>query len=267
MSGTCYKEKLFNAIKNGDCELVNWMLKKSPPLLLETDEHGNRIHLQAAYFGQKGVMCDLLYEFYLPLESRNKYGGNIMFSAVGGGNMEIIEYLMEEENLSLNVKAKNGATLLLEAAFNGQIEVMKFLLNHNASLKEETRKGTNALLMAVFGGHLEAVKWLIEEQHCDIHFENKLNNTALGEAVLYNHLDIVQYLVGCNSNLNSGVNPPIMVAANHGNVDIIHELIVNGATYDLDTIIGTLTKKDENLANDLLLRLQPSKAKSAKSVK
>jgi ribosomal protein L12E/L44/L45/RPP1/RPP2 len=88
---------------------------------------------------------------------------------------------------------------------------------------------------AISTNNLEEVKRFIEEEHIPGDAIISGNKTALMLAIEAGHLDVVQYLVEHNANVNLFAGrpfSPLMLAAQAGYLDIIQYLIAHGADID-----------------------------------
>ncbi|CAL4123717.1 unnamed protein product, partial [Meganyctiphanes norvegica] len=114
--------------------------------------------------------------------------------------------------------------------------------------------GTNAdasrgqdLLNAAKQGDLDKVKLLAGDACQDVNWRNSFKWTPLGTAAGGNHIDVVKYLISCNSDLNvqakdaaNGVEgwTPLMYASEKGNAVVAMVLMQHGADPLMKTSIG-----------------------------
>ncbi len=218
-----------NAVRNGKLEFIIFLYATNPDVLQERDKRGNTALLLAVGCGHQAIAVWLL-NHGASLNETNDVGANPIIKACAGGHIGIIDWLHTEKQLSLDVRSTNGTSPILEAAYfghkhvvehlhntyqvsfdekdhnghtiglnaarNGQIELIQWLLPFHASFLTETdsRTGKTAFLHAVRWGYLKTAKWLFE-QGASIHAKDENGDGALSLAVIYGHLDILQWLV------------------------------------------------------------------------
>ncbi|MFS0559482.1 ankyrin repeat domain-containing protein [Terribacillus sp. 179-K 1B1 HS] len=149
------------AIKNGQLDIVEELLKTEPEMLTWVTPFGTWLHIAAAH-----------------------------------GQLEIVEYLI---NAGLDVNAEGGtfSTNALErAASKGYLDIVQYLINHNIEM-DTSEPDRNPLFAAIYGGNLEIVKLLVEND-IDISIkysgENMKDMDAYAFAVERGQTEIAEYL-------------------------------------------------------------------------
>jgi len=149
------------AIKNGQLDVVEELLKKEPEMLTWVTPFGTWLHIAAAH-----------------------------------GQLEIVEYLI---NSGLDVNAEGGtfSTNALErAASKGYLDIVQHLFNQNIEM-DTSEPDRNPLFAAIYGGNLEIVKLLVEND-IDISKkysgENMKDMDAYAFAIERGQTEIAEYL-------------------------------------------------------------------------
>jgi len=141
------------------------------------------------------------------------------------------------DGASPETRGPDGKSALIRAAELGETEVAFALLKAGADPSLKSPAGNSLLHFVAAGGSIPLAKHVlalkapvdtISPQHAD---------TALGLAVLSNRTEMVQLLLQHGANPNLGVSrdslgrfaPPLSVAAQHGNPEIIDLLLGAGA--------------------------------------
>jgi ankyrin repeat protein len=128
--------------------------------------------------------------------------GQDIHKAAQNGDLEAVKSILERDPGQIEALNANKSTPLIVAASQGHIRVIAFLLDKGADIQAVNAWGGTALLAAIVGGHSEAANLLIEK--------------------------------GADVNTPSRFGPPLHLAVNRGNVDIIQKLI--GAGADIDAV-------------------------------
>lgn len=99
---------------------------------------------------------------------------------------EIVKYCIEEKGVNIHMC---NDQLFRWACRRGNLELAKYLVEKGAYVHTESEY---ALVYSIINNHMNVVKYLVEEKNADITVHG---NETLREAVKYNRLDIVKYLV------------------------------------------------------------------------
>ncbi|NBJ71365.1 MULTISPECIES: ankyrin repeat domain-containing protein [Clostridia] len=149
------------AIKNGQLDIVEELLKEEPEMLTWVTPFGTWLHIAAAH-----------------------------------GELEIVEYL-NKAGLDVNSEGGTFSTNALErAASKGHLDIVQYLINKNIEM-DISEPDRNPLFAAIYGGNLEIVKLLVENG-IDISIkysgENMKDMDAYAFAVERGQTEIAEYL-------------------------------------------------------------------------
>ncbi len=181
-------------------------------------------------------------------------GFTALHTAATYGHLAVVQYLVEQ-GASINAQGTNGETALMWAALNGHLEIVEYLVGQGASLTATTTRGQTskdlasgddhtavvtylespqtarasltaqdiytaaAFVDSAKAGNLEVVK-LFVQAGMDVNARHTANrdNTALMQAAMRGHLEVVQYLVGQGASLtatnNNGKTPKDLASEN-----------------------------------------------------
>lgn len=119
-----------------------------------------------------------------------------LHTAAGKGSLATVKKLAVQ--IGVNASNKFGETALMESAFRGKVNVLKWLLRDELIEVnwQDDRFKNSALIWAANSGQLEAMKALVQQSSktVKLNLQNNTGHTALFEAALGNHLDIVEFL-------------------------------------------------------------------------
>ncbi len=200
------------------------------------------------------------------IESMNQYGETILLSACGSGQVSVVSLLLK---YGANIHQRNkysGYTALHKAAEKGYTELVKILLHNGSNLFENTKDGDNALHLAAENGHQNMIELLLDaginvnstgnygytalhycftkgnlhaaisllKRNANIDAVDDEGQTCLYKSCVDGHVNMVMFLLE-NNYLNlmhvkahDGMTA-LHVAALHGNVEIIEQLLIYGA--------------------------------------
>ncbi|KAK0603969.1 hypothetical protein LWI29_010743 [Acer saccharum] len=150
-------------------------------------------------------------------------------------------------------------------------------------LWKENKKGETLLHMAARHGHFDVAKYLLEEckkipyrnYHDDQELgitptrrmlqmtSHKAKDTALHEAVLYNHVDVVQLLTKADCKVpydaNSACETPLYLAAERGYAEVLKKILstciispADHGPYDRTALHVAVIRNDEDMVKTLL---------------
>ena len=211
----------------------------------------------AARRGQTDI-CETLINSGAAVNLRDEHGHTSVHHAVRAGNIETADWLI-----------KQGADMspVYLAAYRGNLSKIKTLLAGGPLAGEKDETGFTALHAAAAGGHRDVVEYLIS-QGADVKAEGGPGWTALGYAIRGNRKEVVELLrakgvgggrevsrllpiviergyadmatiliaLGANINFNNG--EPLIVAARHGQKEIVELLVSKGADVNAEYAEG-----------------------------
>ncbi len=112
--------------------------------------------------------------------------------------------------------------VLRDACVSGNTKMVKYLVNQGADLFIRSPETTTEA--ACRGGRLDVLKYLLAKGvNLNIHFKQSLNN-----AVYYNHVEIIQYLVSHVKNLRSVLSSAIASVCDYSSSTLVQALLDNG---------------------------------------
>jgi len=139
---------------------------------------------------------------------------------------------------SIHDEDADGMTPILRASLAGNVDIIELLLSKGADISPQPNHcGPSPLMCAVKRGHHYAVKFLLQ-QGSPIELRDFNHRTCLHVAVYSSETETLKTLIqaGGECLLNSrdkNDKTPLHYAATKGNLQIIQELLIAGATLDI----------------------------------
>jgi ankyrin repeat protein len=232
--------------------VVDWTESQIWKLVIESQLYSLSDVIKVVYAkGYVDVVRYLVEEQGADIHADNEYA---MRCAAMNGHLEVVKYLVEEQRI--DIRANHDHTMRLAAAMR-QIAVMEYLCDQGADIRAcndeaiqfAAWKGdltiivsilqrcenpikqnmirmfdNSAVRQAAMNGHLDVVKYLCE-QGVDIHAKN---NLAVRYAAMNGHLEVVQYLVEQGADIDEAVR----YAVEKGHLDVVQYLVEQGADID-----------------------------------
>lgn len=121
---------------------------------------------------------------------------SLLIRAVKNGSATVVSKMLKA-NININALDVDGLSALHWAILKQNNDVFSVLLSAddiNVNIKEFENKDTPLIIASRFN-NLEAVKLLIDHPNIDINLRNRIDRTALSEAVINENLDVVNILV------------------------------------------------------------------------
>ena len=224
-----YSQDIYQAVKDGNTELVKKHLQKNPELLNVKNPDAMTPLNFAAQEGQLDIAKYLLDSGADPLLGDNENSGPIHLAAISG-SIPIIDLLIYH-GVDINFKDDNGTNALQFALSRRQFETAKHLINKGADVRAENNRSWSALQFAAIGGNLEIVEILIDKK-VNVNDEMEGGMTPLFSATSYGYTDIVKYLVEKGADIqheNDNGDQPLSYARNPNTYDAAKYLIDKGA--------------------------------------
>ncbi len=208
----------------------------------------------------------------------NEFGITPLILSCINQDIEIIQFLLDngadvnlcsnEIGRSLNKHNKN--TALMVACANGNIEIVKLLLSNGADINLTNTKDNTALKIASAQGNIDIVQLLIDNgaeinflYHEHFLMRNNNANTALINACIYKHTDIVKLLLKEKAKTDIFAKYSALTHSCFDNNLIIVNILVNKKiemhqtlfevcknTYTITTIDKALSKIEKKANND-----------------
>lgn len=194
-------EQMDHAIRLGDIEKVQILLKNNPDLVFGKSITGETLLDNAAYWGQSAIVKLLLTD-KADVTAKNMYGDTPLFGPAMNGYLGATELLLKN-GAEVNIRDRNGDTPLLRAAESRSSWVMKLLLENKADIKATNNDGYTVLHEAAMDGYRSSVQLLIAS-NAEINVKNYRGETPLYLAVENGHKDVVELLLANKANVNAG---------------------------------------------------------------
>ena len=194
--------EFIQAIKKGDTEAINALLRQNLALVNATAETGESAILLAMYYGRRGI-ANVLWDYGAEM--------NVWEAAAVGATERVKEWIIREPSL-LHAHSPDGFTPLQLAAFFGNADTVEMLAGRGADVNAVSQnqtfaRGVPVLQSAVASGNTLTVKILLEH--------------------------------GANANgLNEQEGTPLFIAAFEGNAEMVKLLLGSGGDPDLKTKDG-----------------------------
>lgn len=157
-----------------------------------------------------------------------------IYIAASEGHIHILQYFATLSNWHEFVDSTNvnNASPLFIAAQAGHFECVQFLVENGANAKMLTTQRSNALMVAAGSGRTNIVEYLLHNVKIDINVQDLKKMTALHNAVIGNHIDIMRCLVKYGAKLDllehQGCSP-LWSAVSTNKLEIAEYLIEEGA--------------------------------------
>lgn len=187
-------DEYFEAVKTGQIQDVENMLKDNPDLLQSVRANGETPLMVALYHGKTNIVQQLL-----------SYGVAISFhEAAAIGDVDTMEFLLDEHHVPINDFSFDGWTPLHLSAFFGHFETAKYLINHGADVNaKSTNSSANMPIHAAVAGRKFPLVQLLLEHQADPNVKQEGGWTPLHQAVQQFDKSMVELL------LDHGADPNI----------------------------------------------------------
>ena len=211
------------------------------------------LHLAAAH-GWMDIIIDLITKYKCDTNCKDDYGRTPLHYAVINNRLEVLKILNRyKQHDSINSQDNNGDTPLHYACRNGHLDIAQYLISEaHCDPSCENNDGDTPLHIACRNNHLHIVQYLLSTGKVDQLIKNNDGDTPLHIACQHDHIHIVQYLLSTgnvnpfarnnkgriplytdnNTRTSYHQLPMLHLAAHHGWIDIIIDLITK---YKCDT--------------------------------
>ena len=151
---------LLAALKQGDMQQAEALIKEDPGLVNAGNESGDTLLHWAASAGFGGIVQKLLV-LGAEVNARNALGMTPLHLATAQGHSDIVELLITK-GAEVNVATPQGFTALHMAVYKGHEEVVRVLLDHNAEVNAQDKPYTMSPLdLAEESGNAEIREMLV----------------------------------------------------------------------------------------------------------
>ncbi|XP_051785308.1 transient receptor potential cation channel subfamily A member 1b [Erpetoichthys calabaricus] len=204
-----------------------------------------------------------LLQYGARLCSQNKLGHFAVHAAAFAGSKKCLEKVLKKgEELGysfehhLNFIDKSCSSPLHLAVHGGNIEVIKFCIDNGAKVDLQQNDKSTALHFACSQGAIDVVKLMLsscKQEDNVINIIDGGHQTPLHKAVIFDHIELVQYLVSKGAGIDSidcECHTPLLLATSCGAWKSVEFLVLKGAN---------VKKKDSAGCNFLHLAIQQPK--------
>lgn len=165
---------------------------------LEGDRQMNAQLIAAAERGDNVEVTRLL-EAGADIQAQDEKGRTAVVAATYGNHVDTVELLIAA-GADINIRDHMLNNVLLYAGASGYLEIVKLAIGAGADTTLTNRFGGTALIPAADRGHVEVVEELLAHSDVAVDHSNRLNWTALLEAVILGdggerHQSIVKLLL------------------------------------------------------------------------
>jgi len=214
--------RVYAAIKAGDLETVEALLKNNPDLVHEKGDEMDGTPLHRAADRGETKIAELLLANGADINASDAMGARPLHWAADEDRKDVVELLLAK-GVEIETRDDDGHTALHHAAAKGACEVAKFLLAHEADVNAKGDTKKTPLHWAVSAGHKEIAEMLLAGG-ADVNAKDEDEFTLLHAAVGENNHAIVELLLvnGADTNARPGVKglTPSELAARFGYEDI-----------------------------------------------
>ncbi|XP_067653128.1 serine/threonine-protein phosphatase 6 regulatory ankyrin repeat subunit A-like [Haliotis asinina] len=253
----------------GHRELLELLVEKGANLTLQDDEDNNILHvvcmegnletvkyiysrkiididsrggngttplMSAALFGKMDVFCFLM-KIGADMSKENDDGQNILHVSCQGGNVEIVEYVIKHTCLYINSTDKNGITPLMLAAGYRNNVVFHFLIERGADTLAKDSTNRNVLHWASQGGNVKIVKYILTQNIIDINGNDDNKMTPLLLAAYHGNSDVLELLIEKGANalaVNRKSRNSLHLSCTGGHVDAA-KYVLNQTSVDINS--------------------------------
>jgi ankyrin repeat protein len=246
-SGEVTPEVLLNAVRSGDLEQVESILKENPDLNKSKDRQYRATLLHSASSFADAKIVKYLLENGAAVDAQDRRGCTALVWAAAWGREAAVELLLAHEaaidladdlgrtplhwavhrghagmvellcarGADTNARTNQGATHLMCAAAGGFVRIAEMLQTHGVNANTRDNGGFNALYYAASGGHLDVAKLLLK-QGADVNSRSNDGWTALHTAAFRGRLEVVKWLMENGAEVdatNSRSQTPLFWAA------------------------------------------------------
>lgn len=161
-----------------------------------------------------------------------------LYRIVATASLEDVRCLVSEGadvNAPVYNDIKDDFYIIHRAALNPDISVFKFLVSQGADPSKMDFWARQPLAFAVRNNPIEFARYLVEELGNRPDYEDCDGGTAIAEATLNPHIDVLDYVLDKGSDINAGTigEIPLEIALKRGTPERIAYLIKHGADVDL----------------------------------
>lgn len=234
---TAFSDEIHDAIKSGDLEKVQTLLKDNPNLVFKRDSKTGYTLLQDAAIAGNTDEVELLLAKGTKIEAKDNKGDTPLQSAVFWGHKDVAQLLLAK-GADVNTRDKDGFTPLDWAALWEVQDIAELLIANKADISVRDKKGRTPLHMAVCSKGL--VGQLLQAATVSIIATNEDGKTT--------SVDVAQLLLANKGDINAKEKTmgdmPLKVAANNDNYGVAELLLASNAEVNAGNNYGTTALHD-----------------------
>lgn len=238
------EEHFFHAVAQGHGFSVEEMIDYGINVNA-TNIAGNTPAIVAAEYLQIETLFVLLERGHADLSIANKCGFTVMHALAQHGRFDVMEMLGVWYGAPADEQCWDGATPLHLAARNGHAEACKVLVEtlHVDAMKTD-KEGRTALYYATWSKNENLVRILLDAMRTNPQMQAENASLVLPIAAAFGLTMLVKDLVDTyNAEVNARdqryQNSALMLAANHGHIDIVRLLHERHADVNLRNTMGS----------------------------
>lgn len=226
MSDSDVSQDFFAAIKAGDAQEVESLVRSHPEALQARMEDELDPVVVAKYYGRNGV-AQLLLDLGAEVD---------VFGAAIVGKADQVRRALSEDPELVRAYSPDGWTLLHLAAHFGQTQIVEALLHAGAEVNVRSRnsQGNMPLHAALPGGHLDIVTLLVDAG-ADVNAPQEGGATPLHEAALIGGTSLTLLLLERGASVDAKTEngeTPLILAERAGHEEVAAILREHGAKVD-----------------------------------
>jgi ankyrin repeat protein len=226
------------ASEQGHLQSVELLLRAGADVNARTSFNLLSALMLAARHGYLEIV-KILHERGGEVEVQNLAGYTPLMEAAEGGHTQIVEALLE---MGANVNAKGnlrGRTALMIAVSKGYIDIVKLLLKHNAEVNLHEKAEYKVRGIRNFVGVGRDTMPMLEPA-MDEDALARLGRTALMEAALLGHHEILDLLLSAGADVNprDEIGQTALILAADKDPSMVRELLEKGADVNVQTSIS-----------------------------
>jgi ankyrin repeat protein len=231
--GISEAQQIIRAIRDGDVEQVEQMLKENPALKDSVDGQSNTPLHMAAYFNQE-ELTEQLIDWGIQADARNRFERPPLVFAIAGDALEVAEQLLQA-GADVMLKDDLSRTPLHWAAYQGSGEMAEFLIGQGAAIHELDEEQKTPLHLAAQRGNTDVARVLINAGAL-VNTIDDHSRTPLFNASWEGHMDMVRLLIDRGAVVDArylGAASPLTTAAVADHDEICKYLVSKGANVNL----------------------------------
>ncbi|PRD34404.1 UNVERIFIED_CONTAM: Serine/threonine-protein phosphatase 6 regulatory ankyrin repeat subunit B [Trichonephila clavipes] len=232
------QKQLFSSLMEGDISSVKNCLRAG------ADLQGRDLNLWTAlHFASKSPSLEVVkfvLDQNIDVMAKDINGYNPLHVASSYGRKDIVEFFLRDKYLSANEETADGKTALQLAIQYGHRNVVDVLMQNNANPHLKSG-GHSPMRFALWYNRKEIVEILLGTESNVNAIVTTGGLTPLHIAAEKGHAELVNYLLDHNSNVHTESDEkhvPLHLASANGNVDIVKALLSKGAKVNAETIDG-----------------------------